>query len=154
MANPYYQVESFQDGEVIAQAGEDGRELYVVQSGHVVLTHRRPGGDGREETLGPGGFFGELSLLQGVPRQETARAKGPTRLLVLEPGTLLLRLRRDPTFAFEMLERMSRRILELETAAREIDTTSSPPPAGAPSGKPSVYDTLPGFRPNAPGAHR
>jgi len=147
MANPYYQVESFQDGEVIVRAGDDGRELYVVQSGHVVLSHGVPGGEPREETLGPGSFFGELSLMQGVPREATARAKGTTKLLVLEPGTLLLRLRRDPTFAFEMLERMSRRIVALEAARLAMDDATS---RSASSGQStSVHNTLPGIRPSA-----
>jgi CRP-like cAMP-binding protein len=115
MSNPYYQVESYRDGDVIVQEGDRSREMYVIQSGQVVVT--RGGNNGNPssvETLERGEYFGEMSLFQSVLRDATVRAKGPTKLLVLEPGALLLKLRRDPTFAFDMLQRMSGKIRELE----------------------------------------
>jgi CRP-like cAMP-binding protein len=63
--------------------------------------------------LDRGDFFGEMSLLEGLPRSATARARGKTELVVLRPGSLLLRIRKDPTFAFELLQQMSRRIRHL-----------------------------------------
>jgi CRP/FNR family transcriptional regulator, cyclic AMP receptor protein len=63
--------------------------------------------------LDRGSFFGEMSLLEGLPRSATARAIGKTTLLVLRPGSLLLQIRRDPTFAFELLQQLSGRIREL-----------------------------------------
>ena len=53
--------------------------------------------------LGPGEFFGEMSLLESLPRSATVRVRGATRLLCIQPGGFLLRIRRDPTFAFELL---------------------------------------------------
>jgi CRP-like cAMP-binding protein len=67
----------------------------------------------RLAVLGRGSFFGEMSLLEGLPRSATARAIGPTSLLVLRSGSLLLQIRRDPTFAFELLQQMSHRIRQL-----------------------------------------
>ena len=51
-----------------------------------------------------------MSLLESLPRSATARARGKTRLLAIHPGGFLLKIRRDPTFAFEMLQTLSRRI--------------------------------------------
>jgi CRP-like cAMP-binding protein len=122
MSNPYYHVESYKDGDVIAQEGDRSREMYVVQSGQVVITRLgNNGGAPSVETLERGEYFGEMSLFQSVPRDGTIRAKGSTKLLVLEPGALLLKLRRDPTFAFDMLQRMSGRIRELED---KVDKTT------------------------------
>jgi CRP/FNR family transcriptional regulator, cyclic AMP receptor protein len=67
----------------------------------------------RLATLERGSFFGEMSLLEGLPRSATARALGPTELVILRPGSLLVQIRRDPTFAFELLQQMSRRVREL-----------------------------------------
>ena len=111
--NPYFQVETYQDGEIIVRQGDDGREMYIVQAGQVVVTRLPNGGPPHVETVDRGAYFGEMSLFQSLPREATVTAKGPTKLLVLEPGTLLLKLRRDPTFAFEMLHRMTGRIKEL-----------------------------------------
>ncbi|MDX1510054.1 MAG: cyclic nucleotide-binding domain-containing protein [Nitriliruptorales bacterium] len=101
------------DGHEIVREGEAGEEMYLVQSGAVTISKRV---DGREVVLGevgPGDFFGEMSLLESLPREATARANGTTRLLVLGPGALLVRLRRDPSLAVEMLHRLSGRLRRL-----------------------------------------
>ena len=61
-----------------------------------------------------GDVFGEMSLLTSQPRHSTCVATAPTRLVAIKSGELLMKLRRDPTFALEMLQQMSRRISYLE----------------------------------------
>jgi CRP/FNR family transcriptional regulator, cyclic AMP receptor protein len=63
--------------------------------------------------LEKGDFFGEMSLLEGLPRDASAIAVGTTQVLVMSSGALLVRLRRDPTFAFELLRRLSGRVRAL-----------------------------------------
>lgn len=97
---------SYTDGEVIFHEGDHSFEMYVVQSGTVVVTH-----DGVElAVLQRGDFLGEMSLLESLPRSATAVARGPVRLLCIQPGGFLLKLRRDPTFAFELMQSLSRRV--------------------------------------------
>jgi CRP/FNR family cyclic AMP-dependent transcriptional regulator len=107
-------VETFDDGDVIVREGERGREMYVIQSGSVEVTKLVDGQRVPLATLQRGAFFGEMSLLESLPRYATVRAKGKTTLIVLEPGSLLGLIRRDPTFAFEMLQQMSGRIRQLD----------------------------------------
>jgi len=57
-----------------------------------------------------GDFFGDMALLQSLPRYASAYALGNTRLLILKPAGFLLKIRRDPTFAFEMLQQLSYRV--------------------------------------------
>ena len=71
-------------------------------------------------TLERGDFFGEMSLLESLPRDATARAIGQTELLVISAGALLVRMRRDPTFAFEMLHRLSGRVRALNARLVEL----------------------------------
>ena len=108
------QVETFADGETIVVEGEHGREMFVVQQGRVEVTKFVDGRDVRLAALERGAFYGEMSLLEGLPRHATVRAVGPVSLLVIEPGSLLLLIRRDPTFAFEMLQQLSHRVRELD----------------------------------------
>jgi CRP-like cAMP-binding protein len=84
--------------------------MYVIQSGAVLVTRNIDGVEIELARLERGNFFGEMSLLESVPRNATIRAVGETKLLVIKPGTLLLKIRRNPTFAFEMLQQMSLRI--------------------------------------------
>ena len=100
----------FADGDTIFTEGEDGREMYIVQSGEVRVTKHAPAGEIHLATITRGDFVGEMALLESKPRSATARAVGKTRLVVLQPGGFLLKIRRDPTLAFEMLQRLSHRI--------------------------------------------
>lgn len=75
----------FRKGETIFHAGDPGDALFIVSDGAVKITI--PSDDGSEAailtTIGPGGFFGELSLLDGAPRSATAVALEPTTTNVL-----------------------------------------------------------------------
>ena len=101
------------DGEVIVRVGDHGAEMYVIKSGRVRISRQMGGRNVVLSDLGPGDFFGEMSLLESLPRDADATAVGETRLLVLNAGSLLVRLRRDPTFALEMLHRLSGRVRTL-----------------------------------------
>lgn len=103
---------SFENGDLVFMEGDDSREMYVVLEGEVVITKAKSGGAAEVTlaTLQRGDFVGEMSLLESLPRSATARAKGKTKLLAIQPGGFLLKIRRDPTFAFEMLQSLSRRI--------------------------------------------
>ena len=82
--------------------------MFVIRRGTVEI--RR--GDVVAE-LGAGDFFGEMSVLESMPRDADAIAVTDVHLLVITKGALLVRLRRDPTFALEMLHRLSGRIRAL-----------------------------------------
>jgi len=66
----------FRRGETIFHAGDPGEALFIVASGQVKIT--LPADDGSEPailtTIGAGGFFGELAVLDGAPRSATAVA--------------------------------------------------------------------------------
>jgi CRP/FNR family cyclic AMP-dependent transcriptional regulator len=108
-----HELQSFADGEVIFSEGDTSSEMYVIRTGRVDISKQVGGHPIGLATLDRGAFFGEMSLLEGLPRSATARASGATQLLVLRPGSLLLQIRRDPTFAFELLQQLSGRIREL-----------------------------------------
>lgn len=112
--SPQGVVERFSDGQIIIREGEMSREMYIIQRGRVEVVRRLRGRPVVLATLERGSFFGEMSLLDSQPRSAMVRAKGDTDVLVIEPGALLLKFRRDPTFAFEMLQHMSRRVHDLD----------------------------------------
>ena len=108
------EVQTFTDGEIIFNEGESSSEMFVVRSGRVQISKRVGGRAIRLAMLERGSFFGEMSLLEGLPRSATAHAVGDVSLLVLRPGSLLVQIRRDPTFAFELLQQLSGRIRDLD----------------------------------------
>ena len=108
-----HEIQTFDDGEVVVREGEETREMFIIREGRIEILKQVGGHEVRLATLERGSFFGEMSLLEGLPRSATARAIGKTELVVLRPGSLLVQIRRDPTFAFELLQQMSRRVREL-----------------------------------------
>ena len=122
----HHETQSFADGDIIVREGEETREMFVIQRGAVEIVKQVGGHEVRLALLSRGAFFGEMSLLEGLPRSADARACGATTLVVFRPGSLLLQIRRDPTFAFELLQQMSRRVRELndQTSGRIANNLS------------------------------
>ncbi len=106
----FEKVMDFGEGDWVFKEGDHNRDLYIIQEGAVEIIKTTPSGEMKLATFEKGDFFGDMALLQGGPRFAGARARGATRLLILQPGGFLLKIRRDPTFAFEMLQQLSHRI--------------------------------------------
>jgi CRP/FNR family cyclic AMP-dependent transcriptional regulator len=98
------------DGECIFREGDPTQEMYVVQSGEVLVSKNTVDGPVLLATLGRGSFLGEMSLLESLPRSANAHARGKTKLLRIQSGGFLLKIRRDPTFAFELMQSLSQRV--------------------------------------------
>jgi CRP/FNR family transcriptional regulator, cyclic AMP receptor protein len=79
------QERTYLKGETIFAQGDIGRALFIVLSGRVALTRTAPH-SGKAETLAevhPGEFFGEMALLEEMPRTATAHAAEDTRVFML-----------------------------------------------------------------------
>jgi CRP/FNR family cyclic AMP-dependent transcriptional regulator len=100
-------------GETIIREGDTSTEIFIIQEGKVAVTKRIGENEVFLATLQRGDFFGEMSLLESLPRNATVRALTQTRLVAIRAGELLMKFRRDPTFAFEMIQRMSSRVRQL-----------------------------------------
>lgn len=75
----------FAPGEAIVKQGDAGAELFVLVRGHVCITVDQDDGQQLQAgELGPGSFFGEMSLMTGAPRTATAAAIGECELLVVD----------------------------------------------------------------------
>ncbi|MGD9688188.1 MAG: cyclic nucleotide-binding domain-containing protein [Phycisphaerales bacterium] len=90
--------------------GDRGDSFFVIRRGEVVVTVPNDKGEHVVlNTLGPGGFFGEISLLDGGPRTATIRAVTPCDLLVLSRDDFHAFLRKRPDVAIEILTVMGQR---------------------------------------------
>lgn len=83
-------------GVTLFKEGEDGRSMYVVLRGEVeVCKHSQRGSDARVALLGPGDWFGEMSIVDVQPRSASIRALGPTSLLCISAQDLEKLYRQD-----------------------------------------------------------
>jgi CRP/FNR family transcriptional regulator, cyclic AMP receptor protein len=111
--------------EVIYLRGDAGTAFYVIASGRVKIALTSP--DGKEiilRRLGPGGFHGELALLDDEPRSADAIATEPSVLLVLQRDAFRRFLAEHPSAATKLLATVShylRRNAELIQDATFLD---------------------------------
>jgi uncharacterized membrane protein len=102
--------QSVPPNQTIFWLGDKGDSFFVVVAGQVAVTI--PNDKGEHVTinsLGPGGFFGEISLLDAGPRTATVRAVERTELLSLSRDDFHAFLRTRPDVAIEVLTVMGQR---------------------------------------------
>jgi len=90
---------------MIYAAGDPGQALYVVLHGTVTLYGGVPDGETARALarLGRGDFFGELEVLAGGPRQDTARASDSSVVVLrIDRGELLGFLEDQPLVALKL----------------------------------------------------
>ncbi len=105
-------------GGAVVRQGDEGDSLFLVESGRVDVLVRAPGGGVQQTlaTLGPGDYFGEMSLLTGAPRSATIRAVEETRLVILHKEALRPLLVADPTVPERLSKTLARRQAERDHA--------------------------------------
>jgi len=105
---------SFAKGDVIFDQEDPGDVLFVIQSGEVELS--RLGISGRQIVahLGPGEFFGEMSVVVGECRTTRAVAVFETRLLELDGETLEAMCVERPEIAIRIIRRLTDRLIDAE----------------------------------------
>ncbi|MFS8066290.1 MAG: cyclic nucleotide-binding domain-containing protein [Byssovorax sp.] len=83
-------------GADVFHEGEAGRDLFVILDGEVeVLRRSKRGHETRVALLGPGDWFGEMSILDVLPRSATMRVVAPSQLLRFSAQDLDTLYRRD-----------------------------------------------------------
>ena len=101
-----------QAGEWVFREGEPGEELFLVLTGEVLVfvTQRTLGIEKELRRLGPGDYFGEVSLLTGGTRTASVRAVHDTRLLALARPAFVALLGRLPSLAMSVCAGLARYI--------------------------------------------
>ena len=93
------------EGREIARQGERGREFFVIVDGTAEVTI-----DGEKvASLGPGDFFGEMSLLADARRSATVTATTPMRVLVIVDRAFARLLREEPGIQSKILSTVAAR---------------------------------------------
>jgi CRP-like cAMP-binding protein len=103
----------FGAGQPIVLQGQVGNGLYIVVAG----TARIVRGDTELARLGPGDFFGELSVIDQEPRTASAYAVDRTTCLTLASWDLLGVLERDPRLALNLLRELAGRLRRADERA-------------------------------------
>jgi CRP-like cAMP-binding protein len=121
----------FDAGATIVAEGEPGRSMYIVHSGELAVSKLGASGRAiRVTSLGPGDFFGEMTLIEMQKRSATVVAESPTVLYELTAQNLYTFYKADISAYLMMVQNINRelcrrlrradnRIAELADASRE-----------------------------------
>jgi HEAT repeat protein len=103
----------FTDGEIIAEQGELGEEMYIIVSGIVrVLTHPQNGDETEIARRVAGEVVGEMSVITQQPRMATLIAEEEVRALCIEHQDFEAILRLYPETSLSVMRMLCNRVVE------------------------------------------
>jgi CRP-like cAMP-binding protein len=134
-SNPVVQ---FAPGELIFAEGDAGGEMFIIQTGRVEIIKLIGGEDRRLAILEKGDFFGEMAMLEELPRNATARAIDQVSALTVSTTTFDQMLRENPEIVIRMMRKLSARLRQVEDdldrmAHVAVGAGAQPPPAESPA---------------------
>ena len=89
----------FAAGDTVFREGEPGEFMYVVLEGEVEARVRGH----LVETIGPGGIFGEMALIDHAPRVATVTAKTDVTLAPIGEKRFLFMVEQTPRFSLQIM---------------------------------------------------
>jgi hypothetical protein len=97
--------QEMEPGDMLVKKGDEGRGLYVLETGQVSVMFKE---EGEVVTkIGAGDFFGEMALLDEKPRAATVSCDAPGRLLFLSRRDFFKLLRENQKLAAKILFALS-----------------------------------------------
>lgn len=106
---------------MVVEEGLQGDYMYVIQEGRVKVT--KASDDGREKIMDlfdSGDFFGEMALLDRLPRSASVSTLEPSTLLALSRRDFLAMLRESPDLALSVIQELTHRLRETGDQASSI----------------------------------
>ncbi len=111
-------------GHTVFAEGDKGKTMYIIESGivDIVLAAR-----GKEPIaqLGPGDFFGEMSMLEDQPRFASAITREPTKLLKVDRAELAGLLGENVGIAIAIMRKLAQRHQQCEMQLTDALSESS-----------------------------
>jgi CRP/FNR family cyclic AMP-dependent transcriptional regulator len=109
-------------GTMLFREGDKGEKMYVIRSGKVNIWKQISDSEITLAVLGSGEFFGEMALLEGLPRSAGATVVEEALLIEVEQAAFETLVRKNGEIAVRLMRRLSSRLRE---ADRQIQSLMS-----------------------------
>jgi len=114
-------------GDVLFRKGSEGTTLYIIQEGAIKIVLPSRLGDERIVALfSKGDFFGEMALLDGMPRSADAVAIKPSALLLLNRRDFFQFLKKSDAAMETILTSLSMRLRKADDLLEETSFLNIP----------------------------
>ncbi|HEX8255161.1 MAG TPA: cyclic nucleotide-binding domain-containing protein [Thermoanaerobaculia bacterium] len=117
---------AFTTGDKIFSQGDLGTEMFIIQDGVVEIVKHIGGESHVLSRLEKGDFFGEMAVLEAMPRTADAVAVSEVRVVAINGSRFDEMLRKNPEVAVRIIRKYSKRLREANTlleklVGREVD---------------------------------
>ena len=102
--------------------------MYIIQNGKVAIKKRVPHGETTLAVLEKGDFFGEMAILERMPRSASAEVVEDGDLIVIQSELFGDMIKSNPEIAVRMLRKYS---LRLRETTKQIEQLASARRAGS-----------------------
>lgn len=146
--NPFAKfLNRFKKGTVLFHEGDEGEDMYIIQNGRVAIKKRVPHGETTLAVLEKGDFFGEMAILERMPRSASAEVVEDSDLIVIQSELFGDMIKSNPEIAVRMLRKYSLRLRETTRQIEQLAAAGGGISAGeivkeAPLGKSVTAGTL------------
>lgn len=118
-------VVSYAAGEMPVKQGDAGDSFYIIKTGKVnVIVEKATGESAVVATLGPGNFFGEMSLLTGAVRTASIQVKDDAEFIVIDKERFRATLAQNPSMVESLSNILSQRQAGLDAGRERLDAAS------------------------------
>ena len=110
----------FTKGHVLFREGEEGDDMYIIQSGRVAIKKKVKEGEATLAVLEKGDFFGEMAILERLPRSASAEVSEDGDIIVINGETFGDMIKTNPEIAIRMLRKQSIRLRETNQKLEQV----------------------------------
>jgi CRP-like cAMP-binding protein len=123
----------FEKGTVLFNEGDEGEDMYIIRSGKVAIKKRVAHGEIVVAVLEKGDFFGEMAMLEHIPRTAGAEVVEAGDLIVIGSEIFGDMVKSNPEVGVRMLRKYSLRLRETTKQIEELAARAegAPPVAAA-----------------------
>src|SRR5262245_27131958 len=110
----------FKQGHVLFHEGDEGEDMFIIQSGKVAIKKKVKDNYATLAVLEKGDFFGEMAVLERLPRSAMAEVIEAGDLIVIAGDTFGDMIKANPEIAVRMLRKYSIRLRETNKQVEQI----------------------------------
>ncbi len=111
----------FRKNNLIIFEDDVGNSLFVIKKGRVKISHiSNEGAEAILAILGPGDFFGELSVIDGLGRSASVTSIDDVELIMLRRRDFIEIIERIPKIAITLLKELAGRIRKSDSHIRSL----------------------------------